>query len=103
MNKSDYIDAEAIAEAVGRPKMRFVPVSPYSAGNASRRSPIVGSRTSFWGSNPGFEEGGPSSFYSFYSLEFDHRRPTAKLPMPFSAAGMGVWGKGPASCMSFVT
>src|SRR5712692_5373755 len=24
-NKSDYIDAEAIAEAVGRPKMRFVP------------------------------------------------------------------------------
>jgi transposase len=36
-NKSDYIDAEAIAEAVGRPKMRFVPVSPYSAGNASRR------------------------------------------------------------------
>jgi hypothetical protein len=23
-NKSDYIDAEAIAEAVGRPKMRFV-------------------------------------------------------------------------------
>src|SRR5580704_17598748 len=25
-NKSDYIDAEAIAEAVGRPTMRFVPV-----------------------------------------------------------------------------
>jgi len=25
-NKNDYIDAEAIAEAVGRPKMRFVPV-----------------------------------------------------------------------------
>jgi transposase len=25
-NKSDYIDAEAIAEAVGRPRMRFVPV-----------------------------------------------------------------------------
>jgi hypothetical protein len=25
-NKSDYIDAEAIAEAVGRPAMRFVPV-----------------------------------------------------------------------------
>jgi transposase len=25
-NKSDYIDAEAIAEAVGRPKMRFVPI-----------------------------------------------------------------------------
>ena len=47
-NKSDYIDAEA----VGRPKMRFVPVSPYSAGNASRRQPIVGSRTSFWGPNP---------------------------------------------------
>jgi transposase len=23
-NKSDYLDAEAIAEAVGRPKMRFV-------------------------------------------------------------------------------
>jgi hypothetical protein len=25
-NKSDYIDADAIAEAVGRPTMRFVPV-----------------------------------------------------------------------------
>jgi len=25
-NKSDHIDAEAIAEAVGRPKMRFVPI-----------------------------------------------------------------------------
>src|ERR1700730_2158466 len=25
-NKSDYIDAEAIAEAVGRPKVRFVPI-----------------------------------------------------------------------------
>src|SRR4030081_1395025 len=25
-NKSDYIDAEAIAEAVGRPKMRLVPI-----------------------------------------------------------------------------
>src|ERR1700687_4126508 len=25
-NKSDYIDAEAIAESVGRPKMRFVPI-----------------------------------------------------------------------------
>jgi transposase len=25
-NKSDYIDGEAIAEAVGRPRMRFVPV-----------------------------------------------------------------------------
>ena len=25
-NKSDYIEAEAIAEAVGRPKMRFVPI-----------------------------------------------------------------------------
>jgi transposase len=25
-NKSDYIDAEAIAEAVGRPSMRFVPI-----------------------------------------------------------------------------
>ena len=25
-NKSDYIDAEAIAEAVGRPNMRFVPI-----------------------------------------------------------------------------
>jgi transposase len=24
-NESEYIDAEAIAEAVGRPKMRFVP------------------------------------------------------------------------------
>jgi transposase len=25
-NKSDYIDAEAIAEAVARPTMRFVPI-----------------------------------------------------------------------------
>jgi transposase len=25
-NQSDYIDAEAIAEAVGRPTMRFVPI-----------------------------------------------------------------------------
>jgi transposase len=25
-NKSDFIDAEAIAEAVGRPTMRFVPI-----------------------------------------------------------------------------
>jgi len=25
-NKSDYIDAEAMAEAVGRPRMRFVPI-----------------------------------------------------------------------------
>jgi transposase len=25
-NKSDYINAEAIAEAVGRPTMRFVPI-----------------------------------------------------------------------------
>jgi transposase len=25
-NKSDYIDAEAIAEAVQRPTMRFVPI-----------------------------------------------------------------------------
>jgi transposase len=25
-NKSDYIDAEAIAEAVGRPTMRFMPI-----------------------------------------------------------------------------
>jgi transposase len=25
-NKSDYIDAEAMAEAVGRPTMRFVPI-----------------------------------------------------------------------------
>src|SRR3984893_9252893 len=47
-NKSDYIDAEA----VGRPKMRFGPISPWFAGNASRRQPIVGSRTSFWGPNP---------------------------------------------------
>src|SRR5246500_2783152 len=28
-NKSDYIDAEAIAEAVERPKMRFVPIKSY--------------------------------------------------------------------------
>ena len=25
-NKNDYIDAEAVAEAVGRPRMRFVPI-----------------------------------------------------------------------------
>jgi transposase len=25
-NKNDYVDAEAIAEAVGRPRMRFVPI-----------------------------------------------------------------------------
>jgi transposase len=25
-NKSDFIDAKAVAEAVGRPTMRFVPV-----------------------------------------------------------------------------
>jgi transposase len=25
-NKSDYLDAEAIAEAVQRPRMRFVPI-----------------------------------------------------------------------------
>ena len=25
-NKSDYLDAEAIAEAAGRPKKRFVPI-----------------------------------------------------------------------------
>jgi transposase len=25
-NKSDYVDAGGIAEAVGRPKMRFVPI-----------------------------------------------------------------------------
>jgi transposase len=25
-NKNDYIDAKAIAEAVGRPRMRFVPI-----------------------------------------------------------------------------
>jgi transposase len=25
-NKSDYLDAEAIAEAMGRPRMRFVPI-----------------------------------------------------------------------------
>lgn len=29
-NKNDYIDAEAIAEAVGRPRMRFVPVAVFS-------------------------------------------------------------------------
>jgi transposase len=28
-NKSDYIDAEAIAEAVARPTMRFVPIKTY--------------------------------------------------------------------------
>ena len=26
-NKNDYVDAEAIAEAVGRPTMRFVPIN----------------------------------------------------------------------------
>jgi len=28
-NKSDYIDAEAIAEAVQRPRMRFVPITNF--------------------------------------------------------------------------
>jgi hypothetical protein len=50
-NKSDYLDAEAIAEAAGRPKKRFVPIksddqldlqSPASGtgalGDASHRS-----------------------------------------------------------------
>ena len=36
-NKSDYIDAEAIAEAVGRPKMRFVRLSVLQEyGNKAR-------------------------------------------------------------------
>jgi transposase len=37
-NKNDYIDAEAIAEAVGRPTMRFVPIK------ASNRHDGLGSR-----------------------------------------------------------
>src|SRR3981189_3103074 len=39
-NKSDYLDAEAIAEAVQRPRMRFVPIKKGGAvgpaGSASR-------------------------------------------------------------------
>src|SRR5437868_1421997 len=35
-NKSDYIDAEAIAEAVGRPKMRFVPIKSDDQLGASK-------------------------------------------------------------------
>ena len=33
-NKSDHIDAEAIAESVGRPKMGFVPIERWTAGSA---------------------------------------------------------------------
>jgi hypothetical protein len=34
-NKTDYIDAEAIAEAVQRPRMRFVPIKSEEASTAS--------------------------------------------------------------------
>jgi transposase len=35
-NKSDYLDAEAIAEAVQRPRMRFVPMRPTAVVNQIR-------------------------------------------------------------------
>jgi transposase len=35
-NKSDFIDAEAIAEAVGRPTMRFVPIKTQSSLRPNR-------------------------------------------------------------------
>src|SRR5947209_12733137 len=35
-NKNDYIDAEAIAEAVGRPTMRFVPIKSDDQLGASK-------------------------------------------------------------------
>jgi transposase len=47
-NKSDYIDAEAIAEAVERPNMRFVPIkteeqldlqAAHTAGQSAKREP----------------------------------------------------------------
>jgi transposase len=49
-NKNDYIDAEAIAEAVGRPKMRFVPIKSDDQLNMQSlhrvRESWVGRRTS---------------------------------------------------------
>ena len=45
-NKNDFIDAEAIAEAVGRPRMRFVPHQEWrSTGHA-----VIASRTGTLGS-----------------------------------------------------
>src|ERR1022692_2306287 len=41
-NKSDYIDAEAIAEAVTRPNMRFVPIK--SDDQLDLQSPVQGAR-----------------------------------------------------------
>ena len=40
-NKNDYVDAEAIAEAVGRPTMRFVPIKSCigCANGGSRAAP----------------------------------------------------------------
>jgi len=35
-NKSDFIDAEAIAEAVARPTMRFAAIRPISQARTSR-------------------------------------------------------------------
>jgi transposase len=49
-NKNDYIDAEAIAEVVGRPKMRFVPIKSDDQLNMQSlhrvRESWVGRRTS---------------------------------------------------------
>jgi transposase len=49
-NKSDYIDAEAIAEAVGRPTMRFVPVKSddqLEQAEAPAETSCAGSHTPF--------------------------------------------------------
>src|ERR1700744_536212 len=49
-NKNDYIDAEAIAEAVGRPRMRFVPIKTDDQLDMQSRHRVreswVGRRTS---------------------------------------------------------
>ena len=39
-NKNDYIDAEAIAEAVQRPTMRFVPIKSAEQLDLQCRSPL---------------------------------------------------------------
>ncbi|MDA8364526.1 MAG: IS110 family transposase [Gammaproteobacteria bacterium] len=48
-NKSDFLDAEAIAEAVTRPTMRFVPVKTLAQGDLQAlhrvREGLIGSRT----------------------------------------------------------
>jgi hypothetical protein len=40
-NKNDYIDAEAIAEAVGRPRIRFVPIKTATRSRSQTRNDSV--------------------------------------------------------------